>query len=151
MLDMRWWHEADQHRTSETPEQRRYQHLDFHDREHWRCEAAWSLCRRARNHQTDPAKTILCQKVGRIAIISCPDRLDLLSSRPGQETIAMRPRFQDKIKNRNACKDVLTSLLTACANEFHRLRDFAKRGSSIFARKWALVMLSPYSTVLAMR
>ena len=35
----------------------------------------------------------LSPKVGRIAIISRPGKLDLLSSTPGHETIAMRPTF----------------------------------------------------------
>ena len=36
---------------------------------------------------------VLCQNVGRFAIVSRPGGLDLLSSPPGHETIAMRPTF----------------------------------------------------------
>ena len=59
--------------------------------------------------------------------------------------------FDTKTKTENACEGMLTSLLTACAKESHHMRDFAKPCSSILARKWALVMLSRNSTVLAMQ
>ena len=36
---------------------------------------------------------VLCQNVGRFGIVSRPGGLDLLSSPPGHETIAMRPTF----------------------------------------------------------